>query len=74
MPPDEIVSRSRDDMADIDWLARFRIRHQADIGVAMLQVEDLGKGVRRPGKCRMASHIAHLLAADPDRAIVDKST
>ncbi len=66
MPLNEIVSRSRDDMADIDRFARFGVRHQAYIGFAMLQIKDLGKGMRRPTKCGMAGHIAHLLATHPD--------
>jgi hypothetical protein len=70
VPPDEVRLRSRNDMADIDRLACFRIRHEAYISLAMLQVEDLAKGMRRPAECGMAGHIAHLLAADPDLATV----
>jgi hypothetical protein len=52
-------------MARIDLLARFRIGHEAIIGMLMLKVEQPGKPARRPGEGRMVDDIRHPFGPKP---------
>ena len=70
----KVFPRPRDHVADIDRLAGLGIGHQADIGVPMLKVEDLGQ---RPGgarKGRVVDDRGNLVAADPKVAPARQTT
>ncbi len=69
----EILARARDHVADGDRLARLRIRHQADAGVLVLQVVDLGQRLGGAAEAGMLHDIDNALAVDPDLACAAKS-
>jgi hypothetical protein len=61
----KVFPRSRGHVADVDGLAGLGVGHQADIGMLVLKVEDLGQ---RPGgarKRRVVDDRRNLVAADP---------
>jgi hypothetical protein len=70
----KVFPRPRDHVADIDRFAGLGVGHQADIGVPMLKVEDLGQ---RPGgarKGRVVDDRGNLVAADPKVAPARQTT
>jgi hypothetical protein len=68
--PQKVLARARDDVADVDRLARLRVGHEADLRRLVLEVEEPGDRARRAGEGRMRGDVAHALAAHPDLAVV----
>src|SRR5690606_10365689 len=66
MAPKKIFLRSRDHVAHIDRLTRFRVRHQAVIGILMLQIKKTGETARRSCKGRVIDNSRDLFGAEPD--------
>src|SRR5262249_2715453 len=66
----EVAARARNDVADVDRLARLWIRHEAHRGGLVLGIEEGGQGVGRAREGGMGGDVPHLLAAYPDLAVV----
>ena len=61
-------------MADVDGLAALGVGYQADLGVPMLKVEDLGQRLGGARKGRMVDDRGNLVAADPKVAPARQTT
>ena len=69
----EVRPGARDHVADVDLLARFGVRHQAVVGVLVLQVECGGKTARCACKGGMVGDVGNLFVADPDFAAIGQT-
>ena len=64
----QILARARDHVADRDRLAGLRVRHQADLGMLVMEVEDLGQRMGGAAELGMVDDVGNALAVDPDLA------
>ena len=71
--PFDVLRRARDHVADIDRLARLRVRDQAVISRLVLQVEDRSHALGGARERRVRYDIGDAVIADPDLAIVLQS-
>jgi len=70
VPALEVLARSRDQVAHVDWLARLGIGHEADRRRLVLQIEEGGDEARGAREGRMAGDVAHPIVTHPDPAVV----
>jgi hypothetical protein len=64
----EVLARTWNHMADVDWLAGLGIGHQAVLARFMLKIENLREGLRGARERRMRCDVADLVIANPDLA------
>ena len=62
----QILPRAGNHMADIDLLARLGIRHQAGLGLLVLEIVDSCDTARRARECGIAGDVLDLAVVDPN--------
>ena len=62
----QVLPRSRNHVANIDLLARLRIRHQAGVSLFILEIVDGCDATRRARECRVVGDALDLAVADPN--------